>query len=173
MDNATIPETAPETPSAPEPVETVSAPEPPRKRGRPPGSKNKVNTAQPETAQPISGDAPKRGRPRKISAEPAEPLRIGADTVKGLHLMAAHATGLPELQLSDSEAAMLANAIEAVGREYAVVLSGKAAATAQLVIACLVIYGPRLALVRKRRIMAAEGRAAAETAASTADLPLQ
>lgn len=141
---------APET-SAPEIVADagISAP---RKRGRPPGSKNRKPGepgALPETplgaAPPAS--AP-RGRPRKVAQIDSTLL---ARQIQGLHLVAARATGLPELELQETESMLLAEAIASVSREYGLALDGKTGAVLQLLGACAIIYMPRLAHVTARR----------------------
>jgi len=60
-----------------------------------------------------------------------------------VHYTIAAWTGQEELMLSSKEAKKLADAIQAVGRQYEIVMTPKQAAWAQLGLAATGIYGPR------------------------------
>ena len=161
-----------ETPA--KPVETAtpvvdSPPEvSPKRRGRPPKSANGSAEGLPET--PIGGtdSPPKVKRKRK-----AKPIDAGllAKQIVGLHKVAATMTGLHELEVSEFEAAMLAESLAAVSREYDVAIDGKLAATLQLAAALGVIYVPRIVMIKKRAIQAKESQAASESAPTPTPTP--
>lgn len=167
MDQQTAPPETPEL-SAPEIMSSAApiAPDAPRKRGRPPGSTNKPRapgaplSETPISANPAPGTAP-RGRPRKVVQIDAG---LMAKQLQGLHLVAARATGLQELEISEAEAAMLAESVAAISREYGLSLDGKTGATIQLVAACAMIYLPRLAHITARRKQAARSSVVSDTA---------
>jgi hypothetical protein len=137
------------------PANENSAPRIKRGPGRPPGSRNKTNgEATPEPVNPVDPGAsatPRRGRPpgsrKTITGEEINAL---AQQIQGLHIMAAMATGFPELQLTPNDAVLLANGILAVSKEYGMTISGKTAATLQLLGACAMVYVPRLIAVKQR-----------------------
>lgn len=108
-------------------------PEPPKKRGRPKGSKNS------------SGDAPKKSQARMAQ----DTVELGRQIV-GLHKLASMISGFPELEISDTEGAMLANGINSVCQEYGLSLNGKTGAAIQLLGAAGVIYIPRAFAIQKR-----------------------
>lgn len=64
--------------------------------------------------------------------------------------MAAMVTGLPELTISDTEAAGLADAVTLVGKEYGVVISGKTAVSLNLLLTAAMIYAPKAYLIHQR-----------------------
>ncbi len=133
----------------PEPVE--STPPIKRGRGRPPKAANGAASEVPADA----AIAPKRGRPpsknKGLSAEAQANL---AKQIQGLHYIAASATGLGELQLSDAEAVLLADGIAAVSREYGLSIDGKTGAALQLLAAAAIVYTPRLRAINARRAQA-------------------
>lgn len=138
----------PETETETETV-TVAAPEmftPAKRRGRPP--KNPPG----ETPTPVDGasaaPAKKRGRPPKAISH--ESRGMMARQLAGLHLIAAGALGIPELQLAESEAESLAQGIAAVCDEYGLSLSGKTGAALQLFAAAAMVYAPRFFAVKAR-----------------------
>lgn len=137
---------APEVDPALPPVQTLT----PDEGGE--GTENETTSAA-ESAP--AGEAPrKRGRPKgsstgKSSAEKS-PGRKAQDTaalahqIKGLHSLAAMATGLQIMQISDQEAAMLASGVNAVCEEYGFALTGKTGAALQLFAAAAMVYAPRI-----------------------------
>jgi hypothetical protein len=58
--------------------------------------------------------------------------------------MFAMITGDPVMQLSDTEAIMLADSLAAVGREYDLAIDGKTGALVQLVGTAAFVYVPRI-----------------------------
>ena len=136
----------PQPAAQPEPVETTAPVK--RGRGRPPKAANGAASEIPSDAQPVA----KRGRPpsksKGLSAEAQANL---AKQIQGLHYIAASATGLGELQISDAEAAMLADGIAAVSREYGLSIDGKTGAALQLLAAAAIVYTPRLRAINARR----------------------
>lgn len=148
-----------ETTAESTPVQASDVLPPKRRRGRPPKvphSPDDVTTPQPVA----SGDAPKRrGRPPKARAVPIDTPELRAQLAKqlvGLHLIVAHATGLPELQISEPEGVALADALSAVAREYGLSFSGKTGAALQLFAALAMIYAPRAMAIQKRKSKSAE-----------------
>jgi hypothetical protein len=100
--------------------------------------------------QAVPGDAPQVEQPtqrrRRKAAIDKESL---AKQLQGLHMMAATITQLPFVQINEQEAAMLADAIENVSREYDLALDGKTGAFIQLAAVAAIVYGPRLVHYQK------------------------
>lgn len=134
------------------------------KPGRKPGSvskpKEEFTSAKP--ADPV-GDkpTPKRDIPASIAAAIPKPEYTAADKAilakqtVGVHKMLALMTGIPELEIGDDEGKILAEAMTAVSREYGVAVSGKTAASMQMLAACAMVYAPR-ALAFTARVKAAK-----------------
>lgn len=119
-------------------IETVA----PKKRGRP--RKNPVLDEQ-----SVPEGAP-REKPRKKTPRP-DSNKL-ASQIMGLHIVAARATGINELMLSDAESIMLAESIITISEEYGLSMSGKTGALIQLAGTLAIIYGPRyIAFQEKRR----------------------
>lgn len=122
---------------------------PPKKRG--PGRPRKDGTSgapakeTPGAAKAAPNKPQKRGE--KMSAEKRGIL--GKQLV-GLHVMASHMTGLPELQITPQEGDILADGIAAVAEEYGLSLDGKTGAALSLLGACAMIYAPRFFAVQSR-----------------------
>lgn len=93
---------------------------------------------------------PKRGPGRPPKAKAKGDNETLAKNIVGLHMIAAMGTGLPELQISDNEGTMLANAINAVADEYGLDVGGKTGAALQLFGAMGMIYAPRAFAIMKR-----------------------
>src|SRR5690349_15268978 len=128
---------------------TVTAP---KRRGRPPGSGKKQGGDETPNAVP-GGDSTggaKRGPKKRGKTFNADDLVNLATQIKGLHVLGAMMTGIPELQLHDKEAEMLAGGVVAVAKEYNLDISGKTGAMIQLAAACAAIYVPRLIMVKAR-----------------------
>lgn len=111
---------------------------PKKRRGRPPKMPDAVTIENEKTAPT---------KPKRKTTKSA----IDGKQVAGLHAVASHLTGLPELMISEAEGTMLADALQAVATEYGLELSGKAGAAIQLFSAAAVIYLPRLASIANKR----------------------
>jgi hypothetical protein len=138
-------ETAAEALGEPEQAEAQEANSAPKRRGRP-------KTAPSLDEKPVGGDAPKRARASNakknvFSDESKNKLAV---QLMGIHHIAAHATGLPELQINEKEAVMLAESIATLAAEYDLSLSGKTGAALQLMGVAAVIYYPRFKAVQQR-----------------------
>ena len=148
------PENKEATPDSQAPTPEVSPPVK-RGRGRPPKNPQASNGAGneiPGNAAPVA----KRGRPpSKLKGLSIEAQANLAKQIQGLHFIAATATGLPELQISDQEAAMLADGIAAVSREYGLSMDGKTGAALQLIAAAAIVYAPRFKSINNRAKQAA------------------
>lgn len=113
--------------------------------GRPRGSTKAAGPSE----TPIPG-AQARGPGGRFGGKQAAPpvdIPLLAKQLKGIHQMGAMMLGLPMLQLTDPEANMLADAFAAIAREYDIALSGKTAATLQLLGTAAMIYVPRMLLI--------------------------
>jgi hypothetical protein len=66
--------------------------------------------------------------------------------------MLATVTQSPEFVLADQEARQIAEAAARVGKHYDLTASAKAVDWAGLVMACAAVYGPRIAVVRHRKM---------------------
>ncbi len=116
-----------------------------RRRGRPPGSKNKSGgTTEGTATDPV--EKPKR-RKRKPKAEDIEFM---AKRLVGMHSMLAAFTGTPEFQISDVEARMLAESGLQVQREFDIEVGGKWAVLATFVGICGMVYVPRISVMAQR-----------------------
>lgn len=118
------------------PDDEPPAPQPTKRRGRPPGSKNKTTNGA--------------GRPRKSAQRMRKDTETLGKQIVGIHHVIAMMTGTPEMQISDDEGLALATGINAVCEEYGLSLSGKTGATIQLVGAAGMIYVPRLVMINQR-----------------------
>lgn len=148
VDNAPVEE----TPVVQEATADVTAPEK-RKRGRPSNAEKAASAATAAGAAPVTDGGKPRGRPSKKSAKPSfdSDARLAlANQVKGLHTLAAMGTGIPELNLADQEAIMLADAMANVAEQYGLSLGGKTGALIQMAAACALIYAPRFAALNER-----------------------
>ncbi len=133
------PETNDDEPEIAEPVA--------RRRGRPPGSKNKPREASDTNPNdPSTVEAPRK---RKRKPKPAD-IEFMAQRLMGLHAMLAGFTGTPEFQLSDIEAKMLAESGLQVQREFDIEVGGKWAVLATFVGVCGVVYVPRFKAMKDR-----------------------
>ena len=133
-----------------EPNETDTAPEeivePVKRRGRPPGSKNKPREASETGTDETKVEAPKRRKRKPKQAD----IDMMALRLQGFHSMLAGFTGTPEFQLSDIEAKMLAESGLQVQREFDVEIGGKWAVLATFVGVCGVVYVPRFKAMKDR-----------------------
>lgn len=141
----------------------------PKKRGRP----SNADKARMEAEQIESGGAtPKSAasKPRKQKASYSEAdIGLMAKQLVGLHQIAAMATGIPEIQIAEHEAALLAAAIVNVSTQYDLAIDGKTGALIQMVGVAAMIYVPRLGAVSKRAKEAKAARNVARTVESPAN----
>lgn len=91
------------------------------------------------------GDAPKKRGGEKIS------VGVLATQLQLAHMALAGVTRIEELALSNEEAQTLAKACIEFSEQHGVVISGKAAATIQLILALTGTYGPRLFAYKMRK----------------------
>lgn len=127
------------------PVET------PRRRGRPFGSRSREPLQEQSAPTPGSAGSAQgsENKPRKRRAKPVD-LDELAKKIQGIHGMIALMTGLPEVAVSDMESKMLATAMSDMSREYGLEVSGKTAATIQLVGTAAIIYMPRVGAIKAK-----------------------
>lgn len=121
--------------------------EPPKRRGRPPLNKDKVN-AREKIEAGTSATSPKPTK-RKTTIG-GEAIALMGKQLVGLHLMAYQLTGLPECQITDGEGAALAQGIALVANEYDLSLDGKTGAALQLILTLGMVYGPRVLSVNAK-----------------------
>ncbi len=112
--------------------------QPKKRRGRPPRNPDAVKIESTKTP-PVK---PKRKTSKSV---------IDGKQIAGLHAVAAHLTGMPELIISEAEGELLAGGIQAVAEEYGLELSGKAGAAIQLLSAAAIVYLPRLAAIATKK----------------------
>ena len=148
----------------------TAAPEAPKRRGRPPGVKN-APKAEALSEQPVSGDAPKRGRPRKGPAIEFDREAL-ARSLKGTHGTLAFFLSMPELMISDVEATELAGAFADFAREFDFEPNPKVLATVNLIGVAGIVYVPRVVKVSQRvRAQKMARKAAIDSAPSALDTP--
>ena len=118
---------------------------------------NGVESFDPADARPTSGGTGKRrGRPRGTgSAQVASKKTANLDgievTILGVHQMLAAIAATPELELSESESAKLADNIKKVASFYdQSVIAPKTLAWLNLTMCCGTIYGPRIFTIINR-----------------------
>jgi hypothetical protein len=149
-------------PASPTPAPASDQVAPPEKRGR--GRPSNVERMAREGAEPVAPgtDAPVLRTRKARSKKPVMDMDKGllAKQLQGLHLIAVNVTGMPELAISDPEAAMLSDAVVNVCEEYGLSISGKTGALIQLLAACGMVYLPRLAKVKQRMEQVKAQRAA-------------
>lgn len=119
---------------------------PKKRRGRPP--KNPESVAE----EKIGSDAgPGKAKPgpkkRKFGGESVDLL---AKQLAGIHNMAAMIMGEPVMILSETESVMLATALVGIAEEYGVMLTGKMAATLQLLGVAGMVYVPRFIDIQRK-----------------------
>jgi hypothetical protein len=140
-----------------------------RRRGRPPGSKNKPKEAGETNATSRDTDTVEAPRKRKRKPKQAD-IDFMAQRLIGLHSMLASFTGTPEFQLSDIEAKMLAESGLQVQREFDIEVGGKWAVLATFVGVAGVVYVPRFKAMKDR---AKQRRASAQTHKEAPPYPTQ
>lgn len=102
----------------------------PRRRGRPPGSRNRTAAAEKETPNLI---------------QDFESLLLS------VHFMGAKILSIPEMEIDEEESKKLSKAIKNVAKHYAVNIDPKKLAWAELVAAAGGIYVPRFIAASKRQ----------------------
>jgi hypothetical protein len=131
-----------------------------RRRGRPFQAKAAPGATPPlqETAVGVDPtDSPQQERQRR-TRKPSIDVDALTKQLKGIHALAANLLPIrmPDgkllLELSDTEATQLANAITGVAKEYDLALDGKTGAAIQLLAAAAMIYGPRVYVIQKMRV---------------------
>ena len=135
-------------------IEAGAPVEPPKKRGRKSNAERERMAA--ESIESGGAPAPKAAA-AKAGAKRAKyaPADIGAmaQQLKGLHQMASMISGIPEMNLQDHEAIMLAGAIVRVSEEYDLSIDGKTGALIQILGTAAMIYVPRLGAITQRAKM--------------------
>jgi hypothetical protein len=173
-------ETKAETPKATAPTDGNSpGVEPttkPKRRGRP-FSKTSASSPLPET--PVGADAtgapedqaPRQQRKRKSTVD----VGALAKNLRGIHALAAKMIpikgpdGKMLLELDDTEATQLADAVAGVAKEYDLELSGKTGSAIQLLGVVAMIYGPRIYVIQQMRMyMQQQNEMKAQAAAQAA-----
>jgi hypothetical protein len=147
------------------PIETGAPPPKPeemqgtrKKRGRGPGIRNAAPPLQETTVGVEPGDAPQGDPQTRRKRKPSIDIEGLAKQLKGIHALGANLLPIrmPDgkllLELSDTEATQLANAISGVAKEYDLALDGKTGAAIQLFAAAAMIYGPRVYVIQKMRM---------------------
>jgi hypothetical protein len=124
----------------------------PKRRGRPPKNPPADGVANPVDGSENASNKRGPGRPKKKGKVnfSGEDLNALAKQVVGLHQLAAIATGIPELAISEQEGAMLGGAMASVAEEYNLELSGKTGAMLQLIAVCGMIYVPKFGALKTR-----------------------
>jgi hypothetical protein len=123
--------------------ETVEQTPPKKRRGRPPLSETKIG-ADTKTTGAKTG-------PKKRAVYGDQAAKSLSKQLMGLHIMAMHITGAPEMQIGENEADMLANAVINVAQEYNLSLSGKTGAAIQLFGVAAMVYLPRIQAINNRK----------------------
>lgn len=134
------------------------------RRGRPPGSKNKVVESR-ETPEPININAAnekRRGRPPGSGTRKTVDKSALAKQLLFAHAVAAQITKIPDIAIDSGEADILSGAITNLMIEYDIALSGKTAAMMGMLGAVAIVYGPRVVLITDK-IKRAKANAKAQT----------
>ncbi len=112
-----------------------------KKMGRPPGSKTKTTDSEKTDKKPIL-------KKKKVVSE--SDIVERAQKIKGMHHAMAVMSKLPELDISDFEAALLSSSIADVEKEFGIdFLGGKVGAILGLAVATGIVYGPKASLVKE------------------------
>jgi len=176
--------------------EVKTSPPQPRKPGRKPGQKTGTGNSKSLFAKrkragkeaPVLSEAEALeaiGKGEAVPQAPVEPASPAKRKVKGsamgpekfarslqgLHKGAAFIAQEPALALEDAEAKMMADALFDIFDEYDIVVNTKLAAAVNLAGATMIVYGPRMALMRRKAMLAARNRQTQPPAANTAPAP--
>lgn len=142
----------------------------PRKRGRPPGSRNRAAVESGEPAAAI-GSAAETGAENKNGLNGFITFKLD-EALISLNLMAATLTKSPELAITKDEAKQLADNIRDVAKYHQISIDPKKAAYVQLSICVGSIYVPRVVKIWRRKFTSnaapiATGPAPASNSASS------
>jgi hypothetical protein len=129
----------------PAPIESESLTPPKPRRGRPP--KNPGPLPEQKVGETT---AKKPGRPKSRATLDDAQIANMARQIQGLHMIAAQATGLPELGITEKESTMLAHSIALVSAEYGLSMSGKTGAMLQLIGTAAIVYLPRMGAINQK-----------------------
>lgn len=139
--------------STPESVGEPAAAEPtqaPRRRGRPRKNRDGENTVTENYTGPTALPPRPRGRKPKVAAADPGTISRSTKSIMGVHRLAAMVSGLPELEINELEAAMLAESLDRLSREYGFAVNGKIGAVIALIGTCGIIYVPRAMKISTR-----------------------
>lgn len=139
--------------SEPLPEPEIEAPK--KRRGRP--AAPKLDETE------IGGSAATKKRATKKQVYTNEARAKFAQQIMGLHYLAANATGLEDLLITEQQSEMLAESLITISAEYGLSMSGKTGALLQLAGTAAIIYVPKI-IVIKQKI-----RARQESAPATVD----
>lgn len=131
------------------PTENV---EPVKRRGRPPGSKNKVQES-PDSPKPVNIDAnqeKRRGRPPGSGTKKVVDKSALSKQLLFAHAVAAKITGIDDIAIDAGEAEILSSSIATLMQEYDIALSGKTAAMLGMIGSLAIVYGPRIVLINEK-----------------------
>ncbi|HKY44769.1 MAG TPA: hypothetical protein VJM50_16880 [Pyrinomonadaceae bacterium] len=151
-DSSPIPETttvAGVEPGEPVTVQPGEGSKPSRKRGRPSDAERALreSVGAVEGGSTGASSGTKRGpRGKSKSSDPT----VLARSLLGIHQVAAMILRVPEVQLSEQEGQLLAEAVVAVCEEYGLSIDGKTGAAMQLFGAAAMIYAPRVFAYKMR-----------------------
>lgn len=121
------------------------------------GARSGASNPEPDAVDPVGPRPTRKARAQpQAEAEPqkpeysAEAKSMLARQCVGVHQMLALMTGFPELAISAKEGEILAEAMAGIATEYGVAVSGKTAASMQMLAACAIVYAPRAVAIKVR-----------------------
>ena len=115
----------------------------PKRRGRPPGSRNRVTGAEPKNVEPLGPEPKRRGRPpgsgrgKAVSVTPDDV----SDVLMFTHEMLAAFLG-PSARITEEQAKRIADRAVPVAEDFGVVVVGKVAHIALLLAAIVSVEAP-------------------------------
>lgn len=123
----------------------------PKKRGRKSNEERaRIAAEQLEAGGPAAtGTAPRKKAANRKSYTTAD-IGAMAKQLVGLHQIGAMMTGIPEIQISEQEAAALSAAIVNISEQYDLAIDGKTGALIQILGTAAMIYVPRISLINAR-----------------------
>lgn len=151
---ATAPTESPTAASSPQPEAQATR----KRRGRPFGAKTSIPPLEETKVGIDPGEPPQDSATPRRKRKQSIDIDALAKQLKGIHSLAANILPIrmPDnkllLELSDTEATQLANAISGVAKEYDLALDGKTGAAIQLFAAAAMIYGPRVYVIQKMKM---------------------
>lgn len=116
---------------------------PKKRRGRPPKDPSKIREGV------GAGTEKTAAKKNKYSMSDAAQM---AQQLQGVHVLVAMMGGMPEMQLTDKEALMLAQSVVNVCNQYDLEIDGKTGAFIQLIGSAGIVYLPRALAIRNRKI---------------------